>query len=85
MKVSAMTYINGYANPDRVEQYQTLGDSIATFREEIREAQSYGAGYDNGDGPGFMWIAYGHTDYIDYPDILISVGPRGGIIINRHC
>ena len=84
MKVSALFYIEGCSLPDYMapEQFDTLADCKAAFASEIYEAQRFGAGYDNGAGPGTAWVFVGH-EAGDYPDYVLTIGPRGAVNCER--
>lgn len=84
MKVSVLWFGGpNYALPydEDIEHFSSLKDAKEAFWRRCDNDPYYPCV--NAE-ESCMWVAVGHVDHIEYPDEIVTMGPRGGIIVNRH-
>lgn len=64
---------------DDAVKHPTKADAIASFRSTNDELDRFG----NTPLDGSIHIADSKDDLAEYPDYVLSVGPRGGIRVER--
>jgi len=67
---------NDYLN--EAERHATLRDAVAAFREVANELGRYGQRIE-----ASVHIADKRSECAEYPDYVLSVGPRGGVRYER--
>ena len=63
---------------DDVRAFQSKSGAVAYFRRVAEELARYGQQID-----GTVHIAPRLSDIVEYPDYVLSLGPRGGVKIER--
>lgn len=63
---------------DRAERYRTKRDAVAAFEEAARELDRYGQKIE-----ASIHCAINRNDVDEYPDFVLSLGPRGGVRCER--
>ena len=63
---------------DEAERHATLRDAVAAFREVANELGRYGQRIE-----ASVHIAAKRSECDEYPDYVLSVGPRGGVRCER--
>jgi hypothetical protein len=63
---------------DRAERCETVRDAILTYREVAEELSSYGQRLD-----ATVHKAAKRSECDEYPDYVLSMGPRGGVRCER--
>lgn len=63
---------------DQAEDHRTKADAVAAFEEVARELDRYGQRIE-----GSIHIAPDADTIAEYPDFVLSLGPRGGIRVER--
>lgn len=84
MKVTMLWHGGGsYGDPypDDVERFESLESAIREFRRRLEGGDRY---YPMVDEASHAEILRGHHTEILEPDYILSVGPRGGIHVNRY-
>ncbi len=59
-------------------RYRTKGDACAAFLEAARELDGYGQRLE-----ASLHYADSRADLAEYPDAVLSLGPRGGLVISN--
>lgn len=67
---------NDYLN--EAERHTTLRDAVSAYREVANELNRYGQRID-----ASLHIAAKRSEIDEYPDYVLSVGPRGGVRCER--
>ena len=63
---------------DQARRYRTRADAVAAYGHAARELAEYGQDLD-ASGPG----APTRAELVEYPDLVLSLGPRGGVRVER--
>ncbi len=73
---------SSYAAPslEDVEHFGSLQEAKEDFEERYDNLNSRTPCVDE---TAETWISWGVHDFIEYPDMIIKFGPRGGIITER--
>lgn len=67
--------------PEDVQHFRSLRQAVDVFR---RRVAGYDTRYPTVTDTATFWIVWGHLDAMpDYPDRIVSVGPRGGVKARR--
>lgn len=64
---------------DDAVKHTTKADAIASFRDTNDELDRFG----NTPLDGSLHIADSKDDLTEYPDFVLSMGPRGGVKVER--
>lgn len=59
---------------DQARRYRTRADAVAAFGAVARELARYGQGLD-----ASVHLAASRAELDEYPDLVLSLGPRGGV------
>ena len=64
---------------DRAERYNSVRDAVRRFAAVAEELENYGQ-----EGTqGAIHLAPTRAETVDYPDYVLSIGPRGGVRVER--
>ena len=64
--------------PDELEEHNTKRDAIASFEETARGLDRFGQSIE-----GSIHLAPSEDEVVEYPDFVLSLGPRGGVRCER--
>ncbi|WP_396329416.1 hypothetical protein [Burkholderia anthina] len=64
---------------DDAVKHTTKADAIASFRQTNEELDRFG----NTPLDGSIHVASSKDDLAEYPDFVLSMGPRGGVRVER--
>ena len=77
--MSARYYLRlGADDLDQARRYRTRAAAVAAYGYAARELAEYGQAID-----ASVHIAPSRADLVEYPDLVLSLGPRGGIRVER--
>jgi len=63
---------------DQACRYRTRADAVAAYGDAARELADYGQAID-----ASVHIAPTRAELVEYPDLVLSLGPRGGVRVER--
>jgi len=63
---------------DQARRYRTRADAVAAYGYAARELAQYGQALG-----GSIHLAPSRAELVEYPDLVLSLGPRGGIRVER--
>ena len=63
---------------DQARRYRTRADAVAAYRYAARELAEYGQDLD-----ASVHLAPTRAELVEYPDLVLSLGPRGGVRVER--
>jgi len=63
---------------DQARRYRTRADAVAAYGYAARELAEYGQ-----DLGASIHLAPTRAELAEYPDLVLSLGPRGGIRVER--
>ena len=63
---------------DQARRYRTRADALSAFGYAARELARYGQ-----DLSASVHLAASRDELAEYPDLVLSLGPRGGIRVER--
>ena len=63
---------------DQARRYRTRADAVAAYGYAARELAEYGQDLD-----ASIHLAPTRAELVEYPDLVLSLGPRGGIRVER--
>jgi len=77
--MSARYYLRlGSDDLDQARRYRTRADAVAAYGYAARELAEYGQDLD-----GSVHLAPSRAELVEYPDLVLSLGPRGGVRVVR--
>lgn len=77
--MSARYYLRlGSDDLDQARRYRTRADAVAAYAYAARELAEYGQALD-----ASVHLAPGRAELAEYPDLVLSLGPRGGVRVER--
>jgi hypothetical protein len=63
---------------DQARPYRTRADAVAAYSYAARELAQYGQDLD-----ASVHLAPSRAELAEYPDLVLSLGPRGGLRVGR--
>ena len=63
---------------DQARRYRTRADAVAAYGYAARELAEYGQ-----DLNASVHLAPTRAELVEYPDLVLSLGPRGGVRVER--
>jgi hypothetical protein len=63
---------------DQARRYRTRADAVAAYGDAARELAEYGQDLD-----ASIHLAPSRADLVEYPDLVLSLGSRGGVRVER--
>lgn len=63
---------------DQARRYRTRADAVAAYGYAARELAEYGQ-----DLAASVHLAPTRAELVEYPDLVLSLGPRGGVRVER--
>ena len=63
---------------DQARPYRTRAAAVAAYGHAARELARYGQALD-----GSVHLAPSRAELAEYPDLVLSLGPRGGLRVGR--
>ena len=63
---------------DQARRYRTRADAVAAYGYAARELAEYGQDLD-----ASIHLAPTRAELVEYPDLVLSLGPRGGVRVER--
>lgn len=63
---------------DQATRYRTRADAVAAYGYAARELAEYGQDLD-----ASIHLAPTRAELAEYPDLVLSLGPRGGVRVER--
>ena len=63
---------------DQARRYRTRADAVAAYGYAARELAEYGQDLD-----ASVHLAPTRAELVEYPDLVLSLGPRGGVRVER--
>ena len=63
---------------DQARRYRTRADAVAAYGYAARELAQYGQDLD-----ASVHLAASRAELDEYPDLVLSLGPRGGVHVGR--
>lgn len=77
--MSARYYLRlGSDDLDQARRYRTRADAVAAYGYAARELAEYGQNLD-----ASIHLAATRAELVEYPDLVLSLGPRGGVRVGR--
>ena len=77
--MSARYYLRlGSDDLDQARRYLTRSDAVAAYAYAARELAEYGQALD-----ASVHLAPSRAELAEYPDLVLSLGPRGGVRVER--
>ena len=63
---------------DQATRFRTRADAVAAYGYAARELAEYGQDLD-----ASIHLAPTRAELVEYPDLVLSLGPRGGVRVER--
>jgi hypothetical protein len=77
--MSALYFLRlGSDDLDQARPYRTRAAAIAAYGYDAHDLAEYGQALD-----GSIHLAPSRAELVEYPDLVLSLGPRGGIRVER--
>lgn len=77
--MSARYYLRlGSDDLDQARRYRTRADAVAAYADAARELAEYGQ-----DLGASVHLAPTRAELVEYPDLVLSLGPRGNVRVVR--
>jgi len=77
--MSALYFLRlGSDDLDQARPYRTRAAAIAAYGYDAHDLAEYGQALD-----GSIHLAPSRAELVEYPDLVLSLGPRGGVRVER--